>query len=71
MEHNEDFIIHLRIITSELIGYALVGSLLEPALTALEEINPRLALPLRYLLDEVLDHFHAAETQLFQIEELK
>lgn len=61
----------LRIITSELIGFALVGSLLEPALSTLEEIEPRMAPPLRYLLDEVLARFQSAEAQLFDVEELQ
>lgn len=61
----------LRITTSELIGFGTIGSILEPALDVLKEVEPRLVPPLQYVLDEVMNRFHEAEARLFEIEELK
>lgn len=54
-----------RFATSELIGFGIVGSMLEGAYDVLVEIDATMAADLKIVMDRVMERFHAAETTLF------
>lgn len=54
-----------RFATAELIGFGIVGTMLDGAYDVLVEIDPIMAINLQAILDRVMERFHAAETTLF------
>lgn len=65
LNENETF----RIATADLIGFGIVGTMIDGAYDVLSEIDEEMAAELQEFSVRVLDRFHAAETLLFSIGE--
>lgn len=55
-----------RIAIAELIGFGLVGTVLDGALETLKELDPEMADQLDDILQQVMTRFHAAEEVLYR-----
>lgn len=66
---NVDALETLRLATADLIGFGIVGTLLDSAYDVLIELDPTMAQYLEGLNSQILDRFNAAETILFSIGE--
>lgn len=56
-----------RIATADLIGFGIVGTMIDGAYDVLVEIDAEMAEDLNAFSVKILDRFHAAETLLFSI----
>lgn len=56
-----------RVATAELIGFGIVGTMLDGAYDVLSEFDGEMAAELNEFSSRILDRFHAAETLLFSI----
>jgi hypothetical protein len=58
----------LRVATGNLIGYGIVGSILDSAYTVLEEVDEHLADDLLIIMDTVMERFHEAERSILAMD---
>lgn len=58
----------LKIATSELIAFGIVGTILDGAYDVLIEVDPTMARDLEIIMDRVMVRFGAAETMIFTLD---
>jgi len=58
----------LRVTTGFLIGYGIVGSILDSAYTVLVELDEHLATDLSIVMDTVMERFHEAERSILAMD---